>query len=843
MAPAPSIATSQLRQLIFYHIDNDLLENANFLAQRLHAYDRRNQDSLHLLTLTYLRLRRYRAAHEWSHQFGHSGKHLGCTYVFAQACMHLGRITEGITALEKAKPLWVGRSDWQKHSDTSRRHLPDAAAVYTLMGKLWRLHGDTRKAGDCFVEAHKANPFIWDAFDGLCKVGADLNVSSMFKLEAETTATSNPSHGGTSIYTDEVPPVLQPLAPQRSFNQQVFTPSGDPFGGSRSDVDVEHFPPPNPKGKLVLASTMRHPLSEWDTPVGTGSGIDEDIAMDDMAVDNMTDHPPPAPPRRVRAAQAQETFERPRQPTLRGHIQSNSEGTSAEDAQRKPSFGGHKRTISGHTSVASSVDPSLPPRRSNRLFGQTSATSKPSRPVAELTSSLVGKVDRTVRAAKAATGAKGRTGSTVGRVVSGNRKMFPPDPTDKDKQKRAPSRNDEKSATVPGVTAAIIQRPSAPTPDHQVEQAALTTLLDNFRHLAIGTYATARFDLPRAISTFKALPTPQRETPFVLAQLGKAHYEAADYPASAAAFASLLQLQPSRVDDLEIYSTVLWHLKAEPALAYLCHNLRATAFTAPQTWCALGNAFSLAREHDQAIAAFKRATQLDEDFAYAYTLMGHEYIANDDFDAALLSFRKSVAVDRRGYAGWYGLGKSYERMGRLPEAEQHYRIAASINPSNATLLVCIGVVLERTRNRRGALANYTAALELAPTSALARFKKARVLMQMRRYEEALTELDVLRGQAPDEANVWFLLGKCYKGLGEKSEALRALTTALNLDVKVSLGVWCVRGASVVLTMMVCRLRRLSRRQWRRWMRTRTRRVRRIKRLSWEMRAKKCDWVR
>jgi anaphase-promoting complex subunit 3 len=58
-------------------------------------------------------------------------------------------------------------------------------------------------------------------------------------------------------------------------------------------------------------------------------------------------------------------------------------------------------------------------------------------------------------------------------------------------------------------------------------------------------------------------------------------------------------------------------------------------------------------------------------------------------------------------------------------------------------------------------------------------------MHMRQFELALQELLVLRDLAPDEANVWFLLGKCWKGLGEKGEALRAFTTALNLDVKVS----------------------------------------------------------
>jgi anaphase-promoting complex subunit 3 len=63
-------------------------------------------------------------------------------------------------------------------------------------------------------------------------------------------------------------------------------------------------------------------------------------------------------------------------------------------------------------------------------------------------------------------------------------------------------------------------------------------------------------------------------------------------------------------------------------------------------------------------------------------------------------------------------------------------------------------------------------------------------MHMREFELALRELLVLRDLAPDEANVWFLLGKCWKGLGEKGEALRAFTTALNLDVKVSLITSC-----------------------------------------------------
>jgi anaphase-promoting complex subunit 3 len=58
-----------------------------------------------------------------------------------------------------------------KHSETSRRHIPDAAAVNYLLGKLWVTYGDTAKAVEFFVEALKLNPFLWEAFSELCNTG------------------------------------------------------------------------------------------------------------------------------------------------------------------------------------------------------------------------------------------------------------------------------------------------------------------------------------------------------------------------------------------------------------------------------------------------------------------------------------------------------------------------------------------------------------------------------------------------------------------------------------------------------------------------------------------------
>jgi len=195
-----------------------------------------------------------------------------------------------------------------------------------------------------------------------------------------------------------------------------------------------------------------------------------------------------------------------------------------------------------------------------------------------------------------------------------------------------------------------------------------------------------------AIRHFNLLPAQQRDTPWVLAQIGKAYHEQQNFQEAEKCFTRLRKMSPSRLEDMEIYSTVLWHLKNDTELTYLAHELMDSDRLSPEAWCTLGNSFSLHREHDQALKCFKRATQLDPRFSYAFTLQGHEHMANEDYEKALQAYRRSLAADNRHYNGWYGLGKVYEKLGKHDVAEKHYRAAASINPTNGVLVCCMGVV-------------------------------------------------------------------------------------------------------------------------------------------------------
>ncbi|KAF2807103.1 TPR-like protein [Mytilinidion resinicola] len=809
MPPSNTSIAAQLRQLIYYHLDNDLLDNALFLAGRLHGLEPRSPEAAHLLALCHLRLGRYKGAYDYARDKGLRGSHLGCAYVLAQACLGLERHADGIAALERARGLWGGRNHWNKHSETSRRHLPDAAAVNCLLGKLCRAQGDMKKAVDCYVEALKLNPFMWDAYLDLCDTGAAVRPSNIFKMTPEMLAFL--SHSATNGNGNGSPPQIPPNEPPPARTQYVATPMGnDPFNPSiRTGNDIGL----NLGGSNLLSKLNGNVVTngngngshypDLETPTSNGQNYDDDVLMGDVGggpvINIPGNEPPQAPLRRQRTIQqfaSDPGMEAPKMKsiTTRHRLKPGSDDAGSRDATEIPRPIGqtnHKRTISGHSAMHSnqsatqsnsalSLDPTAAPqRRSVRLFNQIKEI-KPSSMRSGSSAAgrdLESKERRELRKAKA-TGTKGRTGptSTVGRVVSGNRK--PVELTDHNMKDSRPA----------SVNAGAFPPKIAPIPPpldsgRERDQEVLQWLLDLLSKLGTGYYHMSRYQCQSALAAFLSVPSTQRETPWVLAQIGKAHYERSAYTEAEEVFARIKKIAPSRMDDMEVYSNVLWQLKKETDLAYLSHELIEQDRLSPQAWCAIGNSFSLQRQHDEAIKCFKRSTQLDPRFAYAFTLQGHEHVANEEFDKALFAYRSAVSADARHYNGWYGLGQVFEKMGKYEIAEKHYRAASQINPTNALLAVRIGAVLDRLRKTDLALLQYTHACDLDPRSNLARFRKAQALMKLRHPREALAELTILKDLAPDDANVHFMLGRLHKMLRDKQTAIRHFTIALNLDPK------------------------------------------------------------
>ena len=699
MSPSTPHIASQLRHLIFYHLDNDFLENALFMAERLQALEPRSPDAAHLLSLCNLRLRRYKAAHDHSLRYGNSGKHLGCSFVFAQACLALKLYSEGIVALQKARHLRSGDGNLNKQSENTKRFLPDAAAVNCLAGKLYRGRLDFDKATDCFVEALKLNPFMWDAFTALCDMGISVNPAIVFRSSPELLALMTVQQQGENRQED-IPLHSGPLAHQSSsVCNQILTPNGDPFNPP-ARIAGEVAPKTGGTSLLSKLNGLKMPTESQDRRVHqemneTPTAINRDDT--DVMMGNEYDRirePPDAPARKPRTLHEQRLDvgqdAGPRR-IPSGRIRPQNESESSNGAQgidttktlRVPNVN-HKRTISGHSthsSASATTDTNAGPqtRRSIRLLSQMRPSSNKSAPH----EGLFSREGRELKKARPI-GPKGKTAPTVGRVVSGNRKpMEKPDPNSKETR----SFVNQSNHNPPLGALAKPPQPEVPQPEE-----SLRWLLDLFLKFASGYFSLSRYKCSTAIDHFNSVIASQRETPWVLAQIGRALYEQSKYREAAEVFSRIRKLAPSRVQDMEVYTTSLWHLKSNVELAWLARELLDTDSHAPQAWCAVGNAWSLERDHEQAITCFRRATQLDPNFAYAHTLEGHEYVENEEFEKATECYRTAIERDMRAYSAWYGLGKVNEKIGKYSDAEKYYTMAAKINGANALLVVYIGVV-------------------------------------------------------------------------------------------------------------------------------------------------------
>ena len=346
------------------------------------------------------------------------------------------------------------------------------------------------------------------------------------------------------------------------------------------------------------------------------------------------------------------------------------------DTARAPLFSAqhNKRTLSGmnpSNTPQEATDPSLAPqRRSVRLFKKT-----------PLAGGLNSTNDSHDLKKLKPTGTKGRSEGNGGRLTSDHRRLL---------SKTDNSSKDSWAQSLPSERLSTNESNCLEGRVRNLE--SIRWLLELLSKIGDGYFALTRYQCHRSLECFASIPIQQRETPWLLAQIGKTHFELGDHVEARSHFQRIRKKAPFRVQDMELYSTVLWHLKHDTELAFLAHELVEIDRYSPETWCIIGNLFSLQRDHDQALKCFKRATQLDPTFAYGFTLQGHEHIANEEYDKALTAYRKAVGADNRHYNGWYGLGKVYEKLGKHDVAEKHYFFASNINPNNAILSTYIGTV-------------------------------------------------------------------------------------------------------------------------------------------------------
>ncbi|CAI9261988.1 unnamed protein product [Lactuca saligna] len=209
---------------------------------------------------------------------------------------------------------------------------------------------------------------------------------------------------------------------------------------------------------------------------------------------------------------------------------------------------------------------------------------------------------------------------------------------------------------------------------------------------------------------------------------------------------------------MDIHSTILYHLKEDMWLSYLAQKLISTDRLAPQSWCAMGNYFSMQKDHETALKNFQRAVQLNSRFAYAHTLCGHEYVALEDFENGIKSYQNALQVDARHYNAWYGLAMIYLRQEKYEFSEHHFRKALQINPCFSVIMSYLGTSLHALKRNEEALEIMENAIIADKKNSLPMYQKANILVSMEDFNGALKVLEDLKEYAPGESSVYALMG-------------------------------------------------------------------------------------
>ncbi|CAH0474037.1 unnamed protein product [Peronospora belbahrii] len=216
------------------------------------------------------------------------------------------------------------------------------------------------------------------------------------------------------------------------------------------------------------------------------------------------------------------------------------------------------------------------------------------------------------------------------------------------------------------------------------------------------------------------------QSTYLLAQQALTSYHIRDFDQSQEQFERLAAKDPHRVDNMDVYSNVLYVKEDKTELSRLAHRALKVEKYRPETCCIIGNYYSIKNKHDHAIIYFHRALKLDPNFLSAWTLIGHEYIEMKNTSAAIEAYRHAVDLNTRDYRAWYGLGQAYEILNMFLYSIYYYRKSVAIRPYDARMWCALGGCYEKLDKVDEALACFHRAVNNQDREGIASYHLGRI---------------------------------------------------------------------------------------------------------------------
>jgi Flp pilus assembly protein TadD len=198
-----------------------------------------------------------------------------------------------------------------------------------------------------------------------------------------------------------------------------------------------------------------------------------------------------------------------------------------------------------------------------------------------------------------------------------------------------------------------------------------------------------------------------------------------------------------------------------------------------QAYLSLGHVLEKTQP-EEALKAYGKAAELQPKDPTPHLQTAILLEQQKNTSAASQEFQKALDLDANNRDALAGLVNTYSRSGQLPQAETLLRRMATSEPQNATLHIQLGRVLAAQKKDDAAITELTKGLELAPGDAVANRELIQLLLDAKKYSEAIVRIKPAVQANPVDPDLHYLLGTTYLRNKNFAEAQAELMQAVKL---------------------------------------------------------------
>lgn len=197
----------------------------------------------------------------------------------------------------------------------------------------------------------------------------------------------------------------------------------------------------------------------------------------------------------------------------------------------------------------------------------------------------------------------------------------------------------------------------------------------------------------------------------------------------------------------------------------------------------LGRSYEQQRKYRQILDEIHEGDFLPELNSEIMVIRGRAHLELGEVDSAEKAFAKAASYDPESTEPLLGQVAVLMRKGKFADIDEVIQRAADLNPKAPDVWQTKGSVAHARHQFEQAVKFYKKSLELQPDNYKAQVSLAGAYMDLRKYDEALEELKLLRGKQALDPQVPYLIGVIYSRLGDTKASKEAMAEANDIMSK------------------------------------------------------------